>query len=179
MNSEQKLRELFDREQIRDCLARYSQAIDRADKELLTTVYWPEAVDNHGVFAGPAAEFIDWVIPLQKTMRASQHSVSNILIRIDGSRARVQTYLQAFHTFTQGEGAPFDLLLGARYLDTMEKRGEEWRILDRTVSYDWYRKWSTPLDIRENIGNAAATFGGQAPDDAFYRLFGNAALTPL
>ena len=56
--------EWADRESIRDCLFRYSRAIDRCDMELLKTVYWPGAIDHHTGFEGTAEEFIAWAEPI-------------------------------------------------------------------------------------------------------------------
>ena len=43
---------LIDRQEILDCLNRYCRALDRHDDELLTSVFHPDAVDNHGPWAG-------------------------------------------------------------------------------------------------------------------------------
>lgn len=42
------LDELLDREAIRDCLARYCRGVDRLDRALLLSTYWPGAEDDHG-----------------------------------------------------------------------------------------------------------------------------------
>ena len=44
--------ELADREATRDCLFRYCRGIDRADPDLLRTVYWPGAMDYHTCVTG-------------------------------------------------------------------------------------------------------------------------------
>lgn len=44
-----------------DVLAHHSRALDRADVVLMKTVYWPEGIDNHGVFNGNAAEFAEFI----------------------------------------------------------------------------------------------------------------------
>jgi hypothetical protein len=54
---EAKLRALVDKDEIRDVLYRYSRAVDRCDRELLASSYWPDAGDNHGFFVGNAHEF--------------------------------------------------------------------------------------------------------------------------
>ena len=48
--SEQAILELLDREAIRDCLHRYSRGIDRRDFDLLKTVFWQDAIDEHGAY---------------------------------------------------------------------------------------------------------------------------------
>ena len=41
----QRLRELCDRQEILDCIHRYCRAVDRADRDLLVSVYHPDAID--------------------------------------------------------------------------------------------------------------------------------------
>src|SRR5215472_7373483 len=94
-NHEDMLRSLVAREAIRDCLMRYARAIDRVDRNLLESVYWPEASDDHGSFHGSAAEFIAWVIPLLETMDQTTHMIGNILIQLDASSARTESYFEA------------------------------------------------------------------------------------
>jgi SnoaL-like domain len=42
--------ELADREAIRDCLYRYSRGVDRCDEDMLRSVYWEDAFDDHVLF---------------------------------------------------------------------------------------------------------------------------------
>jgi hypothetical protein len=59
-----RLRKLSDRQEILDCIHRYCRAIDRFDRELLISVYHPDAIDDHGLFVGGPKEFADWAIGL-------------------------------------------------------------------------------------------------------------------
>src|SRR5438128_5339724 len=43
---EQKLRDLIDKAEIREVIERYCRAFDRADADLLRTVYHPDAIDS-------------------------------------------------------------------------------------------------------------------------------------
>jgi hypothetical protein len=118
------VRELVDREKIRDCLARYSTGVDRCDAEMLLSSYWPDARDEHGEFKGTAEEFVAWVIPQLKRFVYTQHFMGHSLIRFEGDRARVQTYTQNWHTVRNFAGHLQDVIHGGRYLDVFEKRGE-------------------------------------------------------
>ena len=51
-----EVRELRDRQDILDCLTRYSRGLDRHDSELLASVYHGDAVDHHGEFVGPPVD---------------------------------------------------------------------------------------------------------------------------
>jgi hypothetical protein len=131
--------EWADREAIRDCLFRYSRGIDRCDTELLRTVYWPGAMDYHSGFTGTAEEFIAWAETQLKQMLHNVHMLGNILIRIEGSTAKVESYLWAVSVIP-GEGGAREVLTSGRYLDRFEKRGDEWRIAERLVVHDRFRE---------------------------------------
>src|SRR5688572_2083819 len=127
--------ELLDREKIRDCMMRYAQSVDRLDADLLRTVYWPDAHDWHGDFEGNAYDVFAELIPyLEKNTVRTQHFLGGSLIRfVDSHHANVETYSQNFHTVRSDAESAYDLIQGGRYLDKMEKRGDEWRIIDRIV----------------------------------------------
>lgn len=147
------LHELLAKEAIRDCLMRYCRAIDRVDGDLLKTVYWPEASDNHGSFAGTAQEFIDWVIPLLGSMEQTSHQLGNMLFVFHDERVNVESYFTAYHRVKREGADPYDAIVGGRYVDWMEERGGEWRIRDRTVMYDWVREYPNSADWRAPILN--------------------------
>ena len=46
------LQQLIDRQQIHDCILRYCSGVDRFDREMLLSVYHPDAMDDHGAFVG-------------------------------------------------------------------------------------------------------------------------------
>jgi hypothetical protein len=135
---------------IRRLLATYCRAIDRCDAELLRTVYWPDAVDNHGIFNGNAMEFVDFILPMLRTMRCTTHSISTVLIELDGDVARAETYVQAYHDAPGPEGR-VDIVVGGRYLDRIERRNGVWRIAHRQFVMDWNQnlastaQWDGPL----------------------------------
>jgi len=60
---ETEVKELKDREAIREVIHRYCQAVDRCDLEMLKSCYWEDGYDDHGFFAGNAHKFAEYVIP--------------------------------------------------------------------------------------------------------------------
>jgi hypothetical protein len=164
------VRMFADREAIRDCLLHYCRAIDRCDAELLRKLYWPEAHDDHGIWSGSAAEYVDWVIPLvQERFKVTQHLLGNQLIELEGQQARVETYFQAFHEFREPVEAPSNVLLGGRYLDLLEKRQGQWRILRRRVVFDWFHDLGRASAWEEGPFGVPAYTGAFKPLDWVYR----------
>ena len=170
MSNAATLDALVDREAIRDCLLRYCRGIDRCDEEALRSAYWPDATDRHGAYQGPAAGFIDRALTKLQSASRMVHMLGNVLIDLHGDVAAAESYFIAFQENTADDGSARETLLCGRYVDRMERRGAEWRIAARTVTYDWLR--STPLPD----GLAADTFGvrqptgGRRPNDPLYEL---------
>lgn len=149
------LEELCDREAIRDVIYKYCHAVDRCDPDMLRSVYWPEAIDDHGLLKAGVEEFIAWGLDLVRACVVTQHRVSNILIHLEKDSARVETYVNAWHRI-EGPSKPHwrtkpgpvpesergkfaEFSTGSRYIDHMEKRGGAWRIRSRKVMQDLYR----------------------------------------
>jgi hypothetical protein len=131
--------ELADREAIKDCLLRYPRIMDRLDLSLAETFYWPEATDSHaGMFSGKLSQYFLFIEPMLRQMEQTQHCLSNMLIEIDGSEARVETYVVGYHCIGKEENKLFITAAG-RYLDVLHKRDDEWRLFKRQLVLDWIK----------------------------------------
>jgi hypothetical protein len=148
---ERAVRELQDRQQIHDCLMRYSRGVDRLDRELLLSVYHEDAIDDHGVFVGTPAEFADWAIAMHtRTHLSHQHCVLNYTCELDGDVAHTETYY--IFVGMNREGPPL-AMSGGRYIDRFEKRDGRWAIAARVCVRDW-----APLEeIPETLDQVALT----------------------
>jgi hypothetical protein len=169
--------EAADREAIRDCLTRYSRGADRIDRQVMLDAFWPDATDNHGgIFAGSAADLIEYVLPVLQGLEHTTHFLGNMLIEIDGERARCETYVLAIYAQRQ-QAALTHIVVGGRYLDQMHKRADEWRILRRELVIDWFKAIAEP----PTAGQAPVTYavrGARRPSDPSYELFGIDAGAP-
>lgn len=163
--------ELVDREAIRDCLARYSRGVDRFDPDMLRSIYWPDAIDDHGDQVGTVEEFIAWIEPLLKQGGQFIHMTGNSLIRIAGAVARVETYFWSVLTNPGGSGR--DYVTSGRYLDRFERRDDEWRIAARLVATDWFQEQSGTADWSKGpFGNPDMTTGCLGKGDKSYSWLG-------
>jgi hypothetical protein len=127
-------RTMRDRQAISDCLMRYSRGVDRLDKDLVRSVYHPDATDDHGAFMGDPEEFIAWVFPLHFNGQIfTQHHLTNHSCEIDGNTAHTETY----YIFTARNRDETLWIAGGRYLDRFEKRSGEWKIATRYCTVEW------------------------------------------
>jgi ketosteroid isomerase-like protein len=125
---------LRDRQAIQDVLVRYSRGLDRHDSELLASVYHEDAIDHHGDFLGPPADFVPWVNDLHAAgYVAHQHFVTNATVAVDGDVAHSEIYVQVVLRRKDG---PLEIC-GGRYVDRLERRDGRWRIAARETLVDW------------------------------------------
>lgn len=147
--SSDAMQELIDKQEIMELSYQYSRACDRLDKELLTSVYWPDGSDDHGIFKGSAPDYVDWVIAFLETWVATHHDNNNILIDIEGDKATGEVHWTGYYQLEIG-GVSHDNLAVGRYIDRYEKRDGQWRIKHRTCLSDWSRLQPTVNDLRDN-----------------------------
>lgn len=130
--------ELSDIQSIRDVAHRYCRGVDRLDADEMRSAYWPDAVDDHGVFVGNAMEFVDRVIASHDRWRATMHCILNHHIELDGdgigARGEIYNVTYLFHA----EGNAMDTWWG-RYLDRYEQRNGEWRVAHRVCVHEGTR----------------------------------------
>lgn len=154
-------------EAIRECVYRVCRGTDRVDADILRSAFHADAVLHFGkIYDGPVDGWIDAAIRHQSSQSQRQHLVGNIIIRIDGDEAFVESYELDRHK-TPMNGEVRDLVLAARTLDRFQRRNGEWRIAERTKVMDWGRA------IAANDGpyaNSPLTRGGDDRSDSSYLL---------
>jgi hypothetical protein len=160
------LQELLDREAIRTVLYTYCRAIDRVDRDLLSSVYHPDATDDHGAYSGSAAGFVDWAMQLAPTIyETMQHSIGTVLIELQGDTADAESYFvqNAVRRATEDRPRTVDVLVG-RYVDRLERRDDGWRIAERVVVKD-FRHQMELHDVAEDYRRSTQGF-----DDVVYTM---------
>jgi hypothetical protein len=162
-----QIQRLLDRHAIVDLVYRYCRGVDRNDRTALERVYWPDSVDDHVhvKLAGP--DYVEHVLKATTGMRTAHH-IGNMLVEFDSpTLARCESYFLALHEMPATNGALDFVALSARYLDRFEKRGDEWRIRERTLVFDFQQTlpaqdFAAPWLARINRR------GGAFPDDPVY-----------
>jgi hypothetical protein len=168
---ERALDELLAKDAIRDVLCRYCHGIDRCDVAMLRSAYWPDGHELHGTFNGYAWEFAEYMTASMRAnvIRSQQH-IGNALIQVDpdGWHARGETYVICYMQVAAPEGRR-DLVIGGRYLDRFERRGDEWRILDRVYALDWNQNVASTDEWETGIYDLLRTRGARSPEDPWDR----------
>jgi len=100
------------------------------------------------------------------------HMVGNLIIRIDGERAALEACFYGYHAAPLDAGYG-DLVIGGRYLDVFALRDDEWRILEKTIMFDWHRQYPDAVGSASGpMGSTVKLRGERGPGDRSYALFG-------
>jgi SnoaL-like domain len=128
-----RLDHLLDRQDILDCLVRFSRGMDRFDRELFLSAFHPDAIIAAGDFVGGPAALYDWASELHAQGQVStHHNLLNHSCHIDGDTAHAETY----YLFVGRNRDETNWIAGGRYIDRLERRGA-WRIAMRTNAIEW------------------------------------------
>ena len=130
--------QLADREAIREVANRYSHGVDRLDADCMRSAYWPDAIDDHGVFVGNAWQFLDRVVDTHGKWAWTMHATTNHQIELgdDGVSATGQLYNISY--LMSADRSTINTWFG-RYLDRYEQRSGEWRIIHRVCVHEGTR----------------------------------------
>lgn len=135
--SEQELRVLLDKQEIYEVLVTYCRGVDRCDAETVASVYHEDSVDDHGYWKGAGRDFAPFVVNrLAEANSATTHSVTNVLIEVDGDEAFSESQVMV-HLLRRDTDPVETDVMGGRYLDRLSRRDGAWRIDERTVVLDW------------------------------------------
>ncbi len=162
-----RLQEVLDRQDIHDCLTRFSRGMDRFDRELFLSAFHADATIAAGPFVGSPAECYDWAMPLHETgQSATHHNLLNISYDIAGDTAHTETY----YLFVGRNRDDTNWMAGGRYVDRLERRDGAWRIALRTNVVEWSGMVPTMdipfADLEDAHRNGRAE---RSPGDISYR----------
>jgi hypothetical protein len=154
------------RQAIANSLSVHSRGVDRADANLLGSAYHADATVDYGFIAGPASQFVSILSGAQKGQPVTLHRTSNMWIKVEGDRARSESYIIAYLEHNTDSGA-IQRLIGGRYLDSHECRNGAWRFTHRTYVMDWNSNRPSTANWREPAVSMANDVprGGQGGAD--------------
>lgn len=132
---QERLTYLEDRKQIHDCIIRYCRGLDRHDEELLVSAFHEDAVDNHGARTDRREDFFRLRTGgHNETSISHLHSITNHSCEIDGDTAHTESYVIFISRHKDQETI---WVGGGRYIDRLEKRDGEWKIVVRRLVIEW------------------------------------------
>ena len=129
-----RLEHLLDRQDILDCLIRFSRGMDRFDRELFLSAFHADAVIAAGPFVDGPEALYDWASKLhEQGQSATHHNMLNHSCDIDGDVAHTETY----YLFVGRNRDETNWMAGGRYIDRLERRDGGWKIALRTNAIEW------------------------------------------
>jgi SnoaL-like domain len=163
-----RLQLLIDRQDIQDVFANYCRALDRADENLLRSVFQPDATLDFGpgMFQGTASDFVHWMMGVVAGIKSSHHSLAQSRVDVRDDVAFAETTFTAQFRADKPTGRE-DIFIAGRYLDRMERRpegpGGVWKIMHRKQIMDWVR--TEPVADIFYAYNPDALWGGRTKND--------------
>lgn len=170
---EQRLRELLDKQDIREAILKHCRACDRQDKALMASNFHDDAVFDHYQFEGKGggiaiSEAIMSATSPMADLMAQIHFVPNTLVEIEGDVAYSETYGLTCCVMRQKDGADATYFRSVRLLDRWERRdGKSWKIAYRTVRNDGFERYDL---ITHNRGVPDEFSGLRSMEDGLYKL---------
>jgi ketosteroid isomerase-like protein len=120
---------LMDRIAILDCIASHARGHDRHDVDLITNAYYDDGVDEHGRAINLGSQYAAWINRVHAAgSQAHTHNITTHNCEIDGHTAHCESYVLVCLLNHDGVTAR---LISGRYIDRLEKRDGQWRIVVR------------------------------------------------
>ena len=138
MSDDDGLKALEDKWEIAEICYRYGLAVDGRDWAALAALFTPDAdayyLDLPSCHGYQAIE--DTCRVALTPLSATQHLISNVVVRLDGDRAESTCYLQAQHVKAGTEGGD-NFIIAGRYDDQLVRTPDGWRIRERRLQAMW------------------------------------------
>jgi SnoaL-like domain len=151
-----RLERVADRQEILDCLTRFSRGMDRFDRELYLSAFHADAQMAAGPYVGDVAGCYDWAQAMHAAGQiATHHNLLNNCVDIDGDTAHSETN----YLYVARNRDDSNWIAGGRYLDRLERRVGQWKIALRNNIIEWSGMLpTTPLpfaDVPDIYSNGA------------------------
>lgn len=131
---EAKMQELLDRQAIFDCIKRNSRGNDRFDVELISSSYHSDGIHELGETQIEGKDYGEHANHAHSALfEVNLHNVTMHACEIDGDVAHTESYVIGLFADKGGETSR---MLAGRYIDRLEKRDGEWRIMLRRATVE-------------------------------------------
>ncbi len=135
----------------------YAYGIDTRDWTLYRSIFADDVRMTFTSYNGnPPADMRadDWVANVKVLftgLDATQHSMSNPLVEVEGDHARCRMYMQAAHFFVTDQGDN-EYTLGGYYDDQLVRTGDGWKISAVTLNVLWHRGNRHIMELASQVG---------------------------
>jgi hypothetical protein len=130
----------MDRLDVVDVIHRYALGMDTKQWDMLDDVFVEDAVAEYGLDLGSShsrAEIKDLVRNAISGLDATQHSMSNIIVAVDGDSATANCYLHAAHFLVNHRTGSNTWIVGGTYRYDLVRTPAGWRISHLVFNATW------------------------------------------
>ena len=141
------LRTIQDRAEIEELMYRYAEMVDQRDWKQMDRIFAIEATIDYtstGGVVGPFRETLAWLDRALESWPVNLHIVTNLVIELEGDRARTRCYFHAPMGRNVPDGEQLIITNAGRYEDVLARTADGWRIVERTESLAWTAPSSSP-----------------------------------
>jgi hypothetical protein len=165
-----RIQEMLDHYEIRKTLSEYCNGCDRVNEERMGSVYVEDSFDNHGAHKLPGPEFARvMAAQLTNSCEIIFHLLGQSLINVNGDEAGCETYFFAVSRTLRENDVPLHNQLGGRFVDTLVRVGDGWKLKNRVVVRDWTMTVPVTSDWEAAM---ALTPGQRSSDDPSFAALG-------
>lgn len=168
-----RLQEMLDHHEIRQVLATYCHACDRADEALMANCYsGDDSFDDHGLVRAAGPEYARQMTGLVRLRTdAVSHILGQSLIRIDGDTAVAETFFLGLMRLKPDEDGVSRLnQLAGRFVDELVRVDGAWKIHRRTCVRDTSLTLRVEEDMQAGYGLAPGRRDASDPGAALLGL---------
>ena len=164
---ETQLQELIDRQAIFDCIKRNSRGNDRFDVELVSSSYHPDGFHELGERLISGHEYGEHANRSHGALsEVNLHNVTMHTCEIEGDVAHAESYVIGLFADKGGE---MSRILAGRYIDRLERRGEDWRIALRRVTVEVLMEGKAVLPNGKTLPGSGYLKGNRDCNDPSYQ----------
>jgi hypothetical protein len=144
-NRDEAIQWLIDRADVVETVHLYATGVDTKDFELYRSIFadqievdFSSYIPDSGPMAISADDWVASIKPLFVGLDATQHSMSNARVEIDGDRATCVMYMQAEHVLANDQGDNSHAV-GGYYTNELVRSAEGWRLKKVKLTVLWQR----------------------------------------
>ncbi len=142
-DADAQLERVLAQQALHDLNMAYARAADRADAQLMASIFHEDATVVSGVFNCGGPQYArDVTAFIRENLTRCFHSVANEWYEVRGDQAVGESYVIAAVT-----AGGRDILTGGRYVDAYERRSGVWKIKHRVFIEDWSNAQPTSHEL--------------------------------